>query len=136
LEALFAPYADWGLFILRLGLAIVFFAHGLPKIKDVSQMSGFLAQMKIPFPVLASWIVALLETVGSVLLVLGLGTRVLGLLFAFNMFVAAYMAKIRTMKATFVGQPGWEFEFSLLVGSLALVFTGAGSLSIDAGLGW
>lgn len=136
MEAFFAPYSDWGLLILRVGLAAVFIAHGWPKIKGVAGVSGFFAQMKIPFPLLSAWIVALLETVGSVLLILGFGTRALGALFAFNMLVAIYVAKIRTMKAPFAGQNGWEFEFALMVGALALLFTGAGSLSLDAGFGF
>jgi uncharacterized membrane protein YphA (DoxX/SURF4 family) len=40
-------------------------------------MAGFLKQMGVPLPMFFAWIVALLETVGSVLLILGLGTRLL-----------------------------------------------------------
>lgn len=134
METLLAPYSDWGLVILRVGLAAIFLAHGWPKINGIAGVSGFFAQLKIPMPTLSAWIVALLETVGAVLLVVGFGTRVLGALFAFDMLVAIYMAKIRMMKAPFSGQNGWEFEFALLVGALALVFTGAGSISLDAGL--
>ncbi|MCW5873548.1 MAG: DoxX family protein [Anaerolineales bacterium] len=125
---------DWGLLLLRVGVAIVFFVHGLPKIKDVGQVSGFFKQANIPLPGIAAWVVSLLETVGPALLVLGLGTRALGLAFAFSMLVAIKNVKIDMAKAKFSG--GWEFEFILGVAALALAFTGAGALSIDAGLGW
>lgn len=141
LESLLGPYADAGLLILRVGLGIVFLAHGLPKLNSSSPIggiagfSGFLKQLNVPLPTVFAWLVALLETVGAALLILGLGTRILGLLFAIDMLAAILSAKIGMMKAKFSGQGGWEFEFALLVGALALVFTGAGAYSLDAMLG-
>lgn len=132
LVSLLSP--DWGLLLLRVGVAIVFLAHGLPKIKDVSQVAGFFKQANIPLAGVMAWVVALLETVGPALLVLGLGTRVIGLALAFTMAVATKTVKIDMLKTKFSG--GWEFEFILGVAALALAFTGAGALSIDAGLGW
>ncbi len=127
---------DWGLLILRLGLAIVFFAHGLPKIKNVGQVAGFFKQAGIPLAGLSAWIVTLLEIVGPVLAVIGLGTRFVALGWAISMVVAIVVVKIRMAKASFAGQGGWEFEFILGAAALTLVFTGAGALSLDAGLGW
>lgn len=132
LVSLLSP--DWGLLLLRVGVAIVFLVHGLPKIKDVSQVAGFFKQANIPLAGVMAWFVALLETVGPALLVLGLGTRVIGLALAFTMAVATKTVKIDMAKAKFSG--GWEFEFILGVAALALAFTGAGALSLDAGLGW
>lgn len=132
LASWFSP--DWGLLLLRIGVAIVFLVHGLPKIKDVGQIAGFFKQANIPLPGIMAWVVSLLETVGPALLVLGLGTRVIGLALAFTMVVATKTVKIDMAKAKFSG--GWEFEFILGVAALALAFTGAGALSIDAGLGW
>jgi len=134
--------SDWGLLILRIGIAAVFLAHGWPKLNPYSEMkgvtgvAGFFQQLGIPFPKLSAWIVALLETVGALALALGLGTRLLGAAFAFDMLVAIYKAKIGMMKAPFSGQNGWDFEFSLLVAGLALVFTGAGNISLDRILGF
>jgi len=92
-----------------------------------------LKQMGVPLPMFFGWVVALLETVGAVLLILGLGTRILGLLFAIDMLVAIFPVKTRVMKVGFAAQQttGWEFDFSLLAISLALVFTGAGSIALD-----
>jgi putative oxidoreductase len=141
LESIFAPYADLGPLILRIGLALVFIAHGWPKLnpnsemKGIAGMTGFLKQLGVPLPTFFAWVVTLLETVGAILLILGLGTRILALGFAIDMLVAIYLVKLRMMKAGFSGQNGWEFEFALLVGSLALLFTGAGSISLDAAVG-
>lgn len=142
LETLISPYADIGPLVLRIGLALVFIAHGWPKLnpnspmKGIAGVAGFFQQLGIPAPRFFAWLVALLETVGAVLLVAGLGTRVLGLAFAIDMAVAIYTAKIKMMKAPFAGQNGWEFEFALLFSSLALVFSGGGAYSLEAGFGF
>ncbi len=141
LENLFAPYTDLGPLILRIGLALVFIGHGWPKLNPNSEMKGIagfsagLKQMGVPLPTFFAWVVALLETVGAVLLILGLGTRILAVGYAIDMLMAIYLVKIRMMKAPFSGQNGWDFEFALMVGSLALLFTGAGSISLDAAIG-
>jgi putative oxidoreductase len=140
LESLFAPYSDVGLLVLRIGLALVFIAHGWPKLNPNSPMkgtagvAGFFKQLGIPLPTAAAWLVALLETIGSVLLILGLGTRILAIMFVINMLVAIVKARIGMMKSSFAGGNaiGWEFEFLLAVGALALLFTGAGAYSLDA----
>jgi uncharacterized membrane protein YphA (DoxX/SURF4 family) len=47
-----------------------------------------LKQLRVPLPVFFAWVVSLLETVGAVLLLFGLGTRILAIGFAIDMFVA------------------------------------------------
>jgi putative oxidoreductase len=143
LESIFSPFSDWGLLILRLAMGIIFLVHGWPKLNPNSPMKGaagfggFLKQMGVPLPTFFAWVVALLETVGAVLLVLGLGTRLLAVGFAIDMLVATFVAKRGFMKAPFMAQQatGWEFEFALLAASLALLFTGAGSIALDPVLG-
>lgn len=142
LESIFAPFSDWGLLILRLGIGIIFLAHGWPKLPGgpmggPAGFGGFLKQMGVPLPTFFAWVVALLETVGAVLLILGLGTRLLAVLFAVDMLVAILVAKRGFMKVGFMAQQttGWEFDFALLAGALALLFTGAGSLALDPVVG-
>jgi uncharacterized membrane protein YphA (DoxX/SURF4 family) len=143
LENIFSPFSDWGLLILRLGLGMIFLVHGWPKLNPNSPMkgaagfSGFLKQIGVPLPAFFAWIVALLETVGAVLLILGLGTRILAILFAIDMLVAIFVAKRGFMKVPFMAQQttGWEFDFILLVAALTLLFTGAGVIALDPALG-
>ena len=143
LENILSPYHDVGLLILRLALGITFLVHGWPKLNPGSPMggaagmAGFLKQMGIPLPLLAAWVVALLETAGAALLVLGLGTRILAALYAVEMVVAILAAKRGMMKVGFMAQQatGWELDFVLLGGALALLFTGAGSLALDPVVG-
>lgn len=142
LENIFAPFSDWGLLILRLAMGIIFLAHGWPKLPGgpmggPTGFGGFLKQMGVPLPAFFAWVVVLLETVGAVLLILGLGTRLLAVLFAVDMLVAILVAKRGFMKVGFMAQQatGWEFDFILLAGALALLFTGAGSLALDPVVG-
>lgn len=143
LENIFAPFSDWGLLILRLAAGIIFLVHGWPKLNPNSPMKGpagfggFLKQMGVPLPIFFGWIVALLETAGAVLLILGLGVRILAFMFAVDMFVATFVAKRGMMKVGFTAQQatGWEFDFALLAISLALLFTGAGLIALDPLLG-
>lgn len=139
LESIFSPVSDWGLLILRVALGITFPFHGWLKINPngpVKGPAGFavsLKQMGVPLPLFFAWVVVLLETVGAVLLILGLGTRILAVGFAIDMLMAIWLVKRRMMKAAFMDQKGqgWEFEFALMAQALALIFTGAGSISLD-----
>lgn len=143
LENIFSPLSDVGLLILRLAMGIIFIVHGWPKLnpnspmKGIAGVSGFLKQMGVPLPMFFAWVVALLETVGAVLLVLGLGTRILAAGFAIDMLVAILLAKIRFMKVGFTVQQatGWEFDFMLLAAALALLFMGAGNIALDPVVG-
>jgi len=138
LENIFSPFSDWGLLILRLTMGIIFIVHGWPKLnpngpmKGPAGFAGFLKQMNVPLPLLSAWVVALLETVGAALLILGLGTRILAVGFAVNMLVAIVLTR-RNFKRSFTSQQttGWEFDLALLAQALALLFTGAGSIALD-----
>jgi putative oxidoreductase len=138
LDRLFAPHADLGALILRLALGFAFFPHGWAKLKDPATFSGFLKQLRVPAPAFSAWLVALLETLGAALIIVGVGTRVLALGLAIDMLVAIVAVRIRMGRATFSSTPqaqGWDYEFLLMAGALALVFTGAGQLALDPRLG-
>ena len=110
-------------------MGIIFLVHGWPKLNPNSPMKGpagfggFLKQMGIPLPIFFGWAIALLETAGAVLLILGLGTRILAVLFAIDMLVATVVAKMRVMEVGFTAQQatGWEFDFILGATALALL---------------
>ncbi len=143
IESIFSSPSAWGLFILRLAAGITFIVHGWLKVnpngptKGPAGFAGWLKQMGVPLPLFFAWLVALLETVGAVLFILGLGTQILATGFAIDMAVATLLVKRQMMNANFMDQKvqGWEFEFALLAQSLTILFTGAGSLSLDYVLG-
>ncbi|HZD30402.1 MAG TPA: DoxX family protein [Candidatus Angelobacter sp.] len=131
LDELFAPMAGVSELILRLTLGILFLPHGWQKLKAPSELAGLLRQLGVPAPLFAAWSVALLESVGAVLVMLGVATRLLSLGLAIDMLVAIVSVRIGKAKASFVTTQqgtGWDLEFALLGGALALVFAGAGRL--------
>ena len=138
LSRLFAPYTDIGELILRLALGIIVIPHGWQKLKNPSGFTGLLQHLHLPAAALFAWLVALLETVGAVLLIIGLATRLIALGLAIDMLVAIVTVRIGIGKARFTSTPdsgGWEFEFALMAMALALIFTGAGRLAIDPYIG-
>ncbi|HXF82375.1 MAG TPA: DoxX family protein [bacterium] len=144
LADILSPLSDWGLLILRVALGIIFIVHGWPKLnpkspmKGIAGVTGFLAQLKIPAPALFAWVLALVETVGSLLLILGPFTRLIALGLAIDMLVAIQRVKRGMAKAPFVAPQGggWEFEFALLAAALALLFTGPGSIALRWAANW
>ncbi len=139
MEALFGQAGGWGLLVLRIALGVVFIYHGYPKFFKVPPIGGaagfakFLGMMGIPIPLFFAWVVAVLEFWGGIALVLGLATRWLGLLFAIDMLVAIWKAKAgRGVRFMAMDTTGWEFDFVLLAGALALMLLGGGAYSLDA----
>lgn len=120
-----------GLTALRIVLGVVFIAHGAQKfaqgIPNVAQ--GF-SGMGVPLADVAASLVAGLELVGGVLLVLGVATRVVGVLLAVDMVVAGLLA--HASSGFYSQDGGFEYVLVLAVGSLVVALTGPGRFSLDA----
>lgn len=119
--------ADLALLILRLVLAAVLLAHGLPKITGFSGTAGFLGGAGVPAPTLAAAFAVMAEVGGGILLLLGLAVDIAGLLVAVDMLGAITFFHF---KNGFSGQGGWEFPFALLGIALALALAGPGAYSV------
>jgi putative oxidoreductase len=102
--------------------------HGIPKIAE------FFASLNIPFPGFNAHFVASLEFFGGILLIVGLGSRLVGLLMAINMFVAYWTADHDALIAIF-SDPGKFYvadPFTFLFASVIVLIFGAGLFSLDA----
>lgn len=126
--------------LLRATLAIVMFPHGAQKALGWfggygwSGTMGFLTgQIGLPSPLAA--LVILLEFLGPLLLLAGLGTRVVAVGFAAIMFgaIATVHAEHGFFMNWFGAQKGEGYEFHLLVigAAIALALTGGGRWSFD-----
>jgi putative oxidoreductase len=121
-------WTSLGLLILRVSTAgMMFFGHGLPKILDFSARSA-----AFPDPLGLGNNVSLAlaifgEAVCSILIALGLFTRLAATPFLITMLTAAFLVHS--------ADPWAKKEFALLYAApaLTLIFTGAGAFSID---GW
>ena len=124
-------YKGMSLFFVRLAVGIVFLVHGVGKLFNVgptamgiSGFAGFLTSLGVPAASVAAVLVALVETVGGLLILIGLWTRVAALLLAVNMVVAILLVHIS--KGFSAAGGGYEFALVLFLSSVALVLGGAG----------
>lgn len=126
--------AGIALLVLRVAIGATFLAHGVDKLGDLSGTEQGFDGMGIPAPALMAPFVALTETIGGALLIVGLATPLAGLALAIDMVVAWLTA--HTGSGFFVADGGPELVMLLGAGSLALALVGPGRFSLDAALGW
>ena len=115
--------------VLRLTVAAIFLAHGLPKLKDINTTASNFSAMGFRPGRLWGTYIAILEVFGGALMVFGAGVQILGLLFAGEMLAAAIW-KIKN------GQKlinGYELDILLFAACLALATWGGGLLAFDNG---
>jgi putative oxidoreductase len=121
---------DTGLLVLRLVVGVTFLLHGLDKLGGLDGVEMFFDSLGIPAPGFMATLVALTETVGGVLLIVGLLTPVAGIALAIDMLVAGLTA--HADKGFFVDKGGYELVLLLGTGCVALLIAGAGRFSADA----
>lgn len=120
-----------GLTALRIVLGAVFIAHGAQKFaQGIPTVAQGFSGMGVPLAEVAAPLVAGLELVGGVLLVLGVATRIVGVLLAVDMVVAGLLA--HATAGFFAQEGGFEYVLVLAVASLAVALTGPGRFSVDA----
>ena len=120
----------YGLLVLRLALGLVFIMHGGNKlfVAGFSGTTNMLTQMNIPTPGLLGPFLAIVEPIAGAALVLGLVTRIAGLVVAIDMICAILL--FHRMNGFYVPM-GIEFPMMLAASGLTLFALGGGSLSID-----
>ena len=118
----------------RLLLASLFLPAGIGKITGFAGTVGFIASVGLPFPELAAVFALTLEIVGSIALILGVGTRPAALALALFTLVAsfffhAYWAAPADQQ--FVTQLLFFKNIGVVGGLLMLAAWGAGAWSVD-----
>lgn len=120
-------YSDWTILLLRVVLALIFLAHGWPKIKNLKANAQWFQSVGFRPGVLWGTVAALVEFVGALLLIVGLFTPIVSLLIAGQMTVAA-LWKIKNGKGLV---NGYELDLILAASALLLATLGSGMLSLD-----
>ncbi len=123
-------YPSIGITVLRVVVGIVFAAHGWQKLTGfgLEGTAGFFGSLGVPLPQVAAVVVIALELLGGIALILGLGTRYVAPLLAFNMLVAMLLVHL---PAGFFLPEGVEFVLTLMAASVALALTGSGAYALD-----
>ncbi|MHA6796041.1 DoxX family protein [Pseudonocardia bannensis] len=134
--------ADIGLLLLRLAVGGLFFAHGAQKVfgvwggfgpnrtAEALQGYGFLAQAST-----LAWVTGLVELIAGALVVVGLFTP----LAAAALLAIKIVAVVVKWGAPFyaaAAPDALELDVLLGLGAAALIFTGAGRVSLDKGRTW
>jgi putative oxidoreductase len=117
-----------GLLVLRLGIAAIFLSTGYDKL--LGSPGKWLAWFpQQGFPSYFVYLAGSLELFGGVLLVLGLLTRIVGLLLAIQMAIAVW--KVSLPHSGIYNVEGYGLPLMLGVACFALFTVGAGILSVD-----
>ncbi|MGG9960634.1 DoxX family protein [Ferruginibacter sp. SUN106] len=140
MKNIFKTNNDWTGFLLRLTIGIVLFPHGAQKLLGWFGGYGFTGTMNfftatVGLPWIIGLLVIILEFFGSILLVIGLGSRIIalsmialstGIIFTSHIQNGFFMNWFGNQKGE-----GCEY-FLLLIGlSAALLLNGSGKLSLD-----
>jgi len=117
------------LLLLRLLLAYGFSTPALLKVNYLKETMTWFENISIPFPILSTYLVSGIESVGIVLLVLGLFTRFISLLLSCVMIGAIYF--VHLPNGFSAANNGFEITLYYLLFLLFFASYGAGKYSLD-----
>jgi len=120
---------DAGAVVLRVILGLTFFIHGVSKFQGgIGNTVGFFESLGILG--FSAYVVAIIELIGGIMLILGIGTRIVSGLFVVIMLGAIFTVKL---SAGFLGDgqmAGYELELALLAMAIFLAIANSTSFSL------
>ena len=125
---------DWAILVLRIGLGVMFAAHGLQKAfglfggPGIGGFSEMLSGMGFKPAVFWANLAAYTELMGGLLLIVGLFTRGAAMLLLILIVVAA--AKVHLARGFFLSAGGFEYTFIIACVCIALIILGPGKFSL------
>lgn len=125
-------HRELGILLLRLGIGLMFVYHGWPKISGGTEtwvkLGAAMKFMGIGFaPAFWGFMSAAAEFFGGILIALGLLTRPVAMIMAFNMVVAVVLKF-----STGAGMGGASQAIEVGIVFLSLILIGPGRYSVDA----
>ncbi len=125
---LFEGLGDFGLLVLRVFLGIIFIYHGFPKLsmpKAMAKGMGWSSGSVV--------FLGLVELLSGLALILGFYTEIAALLVALVMLGALFHKMFKwNIPFSAMEKTGWEFDLILFGAAVAVLFLGAGSISLDS----
>lgn len=110
-----------------------FWQAGYGKLSDMGKVVDYFTSLGIPAPSLNAYFIALLEAGGGILLILGLGSRMISLLLASDMLVAFVVADREALTSIFSDPDKFyaAAPYTFLCASVLILIFGPGLLSLD-----
>ena len=125
-----------GILVLRLGLGIMFTAHGLQFAfgmfggPGVAGFAGNLTKMGFSPAMFWSYLAAYSTLIGGICLILGVFTRMATIPLIIFMLVA--VLKVHISKGFFITNGGYEYNFVVILSLIALMLMGGGKFSLTS----
>jgi putative oxidoreductase len=125
------------LLIIRLYWGWQFFQTGKGKLMNLDRTGNYFATLNIPLPHLQAALAGTVECLGGLLLLVGLGARLVSVPLIFVMGVAYYTAENAELHAIFSDPDKFTgaAPFLFLAAALLVLVFGPGKVSIDAMMG-
>lgn len=115
----------WGI---RASVGVIFIAYGLQKFDPIwrEHLIGFGLPPELQIPI------ALAETIGGIFLIVGILSRITGVIFSIILVDAIF--HIRWNNGFFIAKGGWDYDLALIAMTLFIVVMGSGGISISSRL--
>lgn len=117
------------LLLIRLTLAYGFYNPARMKWNDINAIGEWFGSIGIPAPFFNAYLAAGTEALGVVLLILGLGTRLISIPLMFTMVVA--IVTVHWANGFDAGENGYEIPLYYLLMLFTLLILGPGKASAD-----
>jgi putative oxidoreductase len=115
----------------RVLLGVVLIAHGWQKLAQygIAGTAASFAKMGVPLPAVSAVYAAVVELVGGLALLVGVGTVVAAALVVLDMLGAFVL--VHVTNGIFVQDNGFELVWVIAAAALMLIAVGAGRFSVD-----
>ena len=117
------------LLVSRIVVAYGFSLPALLKINDLEGTISWFESISIPFPTLFAYMVSGLESIGIILLILGLFTRFISIMLGFVMIGAIFF--VHLPNGFLASNGGFEIPLYYLIFLMVFATFGAGKYSLD-----
>jgi putative oxidoreductase len=128
--------SDLAYLIVRVTAGVMLIPHGWPKVfaRGAAGVAGMLTNYGIPFAQPFAYLIMGLETIGGILIAIGLFTRPIAALLVIEFLVIIFVA--HWSRGYSAGAGGIEFPLMWGLILLAIMLRGGGPWSVDRKLGW
>ena len=120
---------DIPLLFFRIILVIGFYQPAIMKIRNLSGVADWFASMNYPLPGVSAFLSMATEGLGIILILLGLGTRIIAVPLIFIMVIA--ILTVHISNGFPAGDNGFEIPLYYILMLFALMVFGPGKFSLD-----